>query len=134
MLFLVPLGSHQTSPFVATVGSSGPGGAPDYFQIARSFAARNGDSNPDSLSYVSTDRNSALILTSGDVVSDPRPVKLVQMHGNFVGYSAKVPPRASLPKGSWITLTEDASTGQILDWDLVNTSVDLQKLGSVTNG
>lgn len=100
--------------------------------IARTVASANGEAKPSKISFSKTTRrkaNQAL----GSKVNDDTDVYLVQVTGKFVAHQAKVPAGKAIPTGSSMTLTVDASTGQILDWGVTENPQDISILGTASS-
>jgi hypothetical protein len=133
---LVLLALQQTSS--AHVPPPVPGSAfttDQVLQKARSFATANGDASPVKVSCVHSSRQAAVRLTSGARLSQPqydadKSVLLIDMQGTFTARMAHVPPSRALPTGNDIYLIINATTGQITDWGIGTTPVQLSRLGS----
>lgn len=125
---VVAMASSSNTPSQGAVG-----GPPGFVAtIAKSMAARMGDSNPTSAQYVLTTRQAAESLVAGDHVHTNPEVYLVVLHGHFSDPGARVPPGAPIPTGTQINFTIDPVTQQILDFGISNQSLsDLPTLGQV---
>lgn len=96
-------------------------------------AVASGDRSVIHGQWVRVTRGIANALTSGGSVGveDSEDVVLVEAHGNFTATYAHPPYGAQLPTGTEMTLILDPTTGQVLDYGLSNTAVDLSSVGAV---
>lgn len=118
--------------------------APSDLTLAKNLGQEMGGVHPDDISTVNTTRNRALeVLFPGESVGGPGvqqtgEVHVVQMHGSFVDEQAHPPAehsrsgRSQLPRGKWLTVVIDPSTGQVLDLLLGERRPRLGKLGRVS--
>jgi hypothetical protein len=93
------------------------------------LSAKNGEAHPSSATIVTAGRQAAATVTGNAVVDTNQKVFLVVVHGNFVGYMAKVPERAAFPTGTTMTIAYDPSTLEVTDWTINPTAVDTSSLG-----
>ena len=93
----------------------------------------SGDSSVTHGQWVRVTRGVAITLTSGASVGidDSEDVVLVEAQGNFTATYAHPPYGAPLPTGTEMTLVLDPTSGQILDYGLSHTAVDLSSVGVV---
>jgi hypothetical protein len=98
--------------------------------VAERFATVAGDVHPSTIRYVKTTRQAANKLVGTKVNAD-QPVYMIQMTGTFAVPAAKVPTGGSAPKGTTLTVTVDAATGQVDDWGIDSTMHNLSALGTV---
>jgi hypothetical protein len=102
--------------------------------LATHEAAGNGDPNVRSARYVETTRDAALrLLNAGQAVgpSAQSRVTLVVMTGHFTAYGASIPYGGTVPTGTVLSFTYDASIGHVVDFGLDSSPVDLSWLGPV---
>jgi len=98
--------------------------------IVRDLASSNGEPHPRSATVVRASSGRALLLTSSATSSEPeRPVDLVVVRGNFVGYGTRRPAGSKLPRGSVMTITVDAGKGEIVGYSIGGPVPDLRELG-----
>ncbi|MGZ4125516.1 MAG: hypothetical protein ACXVQU_08185 [Actinomycetota bacterium] len=83
---------------------------------AATMAAANGDASPSSAQWVLTDADTAAPAVGLENGDPGLEVYLVVMRGDFIAYQAKAPAGASLPRGTVMTFTADASSRTITDW------------------
>jgi hypothetical protein len=112
----------------------GPETQPPAWLVDKAYetAYKNGDITPDSASWVLSDANTiapAIGLESGDPSVQQY---LVVLHGHFTAFMARVPPGASLPKGSILTFAVDVVTREVTDWGVGDREVDIPGLQSFT--
>lgn len=100
----------------------------DLKTAALSVAAAHGEKTPTSLQVVSTTRKAAQRAVGAGQVDSDQATYLVQMKGAFVG---RAPQGADLPRGTSMTVTVDAATGEVTDTSLGNDRQDLKTLGAV---
>jgi hypothetical protein len=125
--------SNKCTPTAAGTRRAGPvPGLDTIVQTARHLAALNGESNPTGITYVRTTRAKANGLF-GATTDSNQAVYQVQLHGHFNGATASKPHGAPVPHGTVLTVTIDASTGQITDWGISDTAAPLNQLGAVRN-
>lgn len=100
--------------------------------LAKTMAARMGDSTPSAVQYVHTSRGAAESLLSGNTVDTNSPVILVVLHGKFRDPYARMPKGAAAPTGTEINFTVDPVTHAILDFGISNQPLNnLSHLGQV---
>lgn len=124
---------------VLTVASGGHASAQDAYTDAQAqaglikAAVASGDRSVIHGQWVRVTRGIANALTSGGSVGveDSENVVLVEAQGNFTATYAHPPYGAPLPTGTEMTLILDPTTGQVLDYGLSNTAVDLSSVGAV---
>ena len=98
-------------------------------ELARSFAANADDPNAaDTAEAVSTTHLAALDAVLATSLVTNESVFLVQMHGNFVGRMAKIPPGFRPPRGSYLYFIVDQAQ-TVLDWGISNHVANLASLG-----
>jgi hypothetical protein len=105
----------------------------------RAFALRigsqMGDAHPTDISTVSSTRGRALsVISPGEAVGGVPgnvAVHVIAIHGQFTDDAASPPSGQGAPKGTWLTVSTDASTGEVLDLTLTNHRPALQRLGKV---
>jgi hypothetical protein len=105
----------------------------------RGFALRigsqMGDAHPTGISTVSSTRGRALsVMSPGETVAGVPgsvAVHVIAMHGQFIDDAASPPSGQGAPKGTWLTVSIDASTGEVLDLSLTNQRPALTRLGKV---
>jgi hypothetical protein len=105
----------------------------------RAFALRVGSQMGDprsiGVSTVSSTRERALsVISPGEAVggvSGIVAVHVIAMHGQFTDDAASPPSGQGAPKGTWLTVSLDASTGEVLDLSLTNHRPPLRRLGKV---
>src|SRR5436309_1535448 len=91
---------------------------------ASRVAAINGDAHPSSAAWVKTTRQTAISAESTDTVDSNQSVYYVVLHGHFAATKGYLGPGAAVPTGTILTLTVDASTGEVLDNSLSNKTPD----------
>lgn len=96
------------------------------------FAMVLGESAPGPSQYVKTTRKQASSAASGAVVDSDQAVYLVQAPGKFTVPSARAPRGAKAPTGSNLTVTIDATTGQVLDWGVRQNQANLSHFGAAS--
>jgi hypothetical protein len=96
---------------------------------ANRVAAINGDAHPSSAAWVKTTRQTAVSAESTDTVDSNQPVYYVVLHGHFAATKGYLGPGAAVPTGTILTLTVDASTGEVLDNGLSNRTPDFSHTG-----
>lgn len=98
--------------------------------IAKELATANAVSHPRTTKYVATTRALAKSgVFHGQKTDDS--LWVVEMTGDFIGYSAKVRHGSPPPTGSHMTVTIDAATGEISDYSITNESSGLTSMGRV---
>jgi hypothetical protein len=113
-------GLNPSAAATATSASSSPPTTSQSANIARSFAAQNGDPSA-VVASVGTYRRQAAVASvggPGTSVDSDQNVNLVVLHGSFVGNDASVPRGAALPVGSVMTVSVDSTTSAIVDWSI----------------
>jgi hypothetical protein len=106
--------------------------------MADQWATSAGDSSPTDIHYVVTTLSNAESLAYGDSTTGgpgvdlSAPVALIAARGMFTRSSMRVPPGATAPTGSVLTLTVDAS-GICTDQGLSGAYPDLSALGTVSS-
>lgn len=100
----------------------------DLLQAARAVASQYGEKAPTGVQAVTTTRKAAQRAVGAASVDGDQATYLVQMQGSFVG---RAPKGAPLPRGNTMTVTVDATTGEVTDLSLGTTRQDLKKLGAV---
>jgi hypothetical protein len=96
---------------------------------ANRVAAINGDAHPSNAAWVKTTRQTAVSAESTDTVDSNQPVYYVVLHGHFAATKGYLGPGAAVPTGTILTLTVDASTGEVLDNSLSNKTPDFSHTG-----
>jgi len=102
-------------------------------------AAATGDSTPTDISYSPPVTRNAANAASGDGAviggsyGSASGYILVVAHGNFTATDAAIPNGAPVPTGTVMMLVVDATTGQVTDSGIENTTPDLSTLGPVTS-
>jgi hypothetical protein len=99
---------------------------------ANRVAAINGDAHPSSAGWVKTTRQRAVSAESTDTVDSNQPVYYVVLHGHFAATKGYLGPGAAVPTGTILTLTVDASTGEVLDNSLSNRTPDFSHTGRLS--
>jgi hypothetical protein len=99
-------------------------------QLVKNFASANGDATPANAVIVPTTRQVAEQQDAGAVVSTNEPDYYVILHGHFVAHDAHVPPGASLPTGTVLTLTVDPSSNTITDWGISDAEPNADAVGA----
>ncbi|MDQ6777031.1 MAG: hypothetical protein M3071_12640 [Actinomycetota bacterium] len=104
--------------------------------IALNFATAAGDPTPTSIEYVASTRAAAnQALYGGKLQGDPTandPSYVIVQQGSFREDHAPRPPQASVPTGSVLVVVVNASTGQMTDLSLGQTTPSsLASLGTV---
>lgn len=96
-------------------------------------AVASGDLSVTHGQWVRVTRGVANALTSGASVDvgNSEDVVLVEARGNFTATYAHPPFGAPLPTGTEMTLILDPTSGQVLDYGLSRTAVDLSSVGAV---
>lgn len=96
-------------------------------------AVASGDRSVTHGQWVRVTRGVAIALTSGASVGieDSEDVVLVEAQGNFTATYAHPMYGAPLPTGTEMTLVLDPTSGQVLDYGLSHTAVDLSSVGTV---
>lgn len=96
-------------------------------------AAASGDPSVAHGQWVRMTRGVANALTSGGSVGveDSEDVVLVEAPGNFTATYAHPVYGAPLPTGTEMTLILDPTSGQVLDYGLSHSAVDLSSVGAV---
>ena len=125
---LLRAASAQGQGSASTRAPAAAGPPPFVAAVAQRIAAIAGDGHPSSAEFVYTTRQAAVGLDGETVDSDP-PVYLVVLHGNFVYKYARGP--GPPPRGTVLTVTIDAATGDSLDLGLGNGPVAASRLGTV---
>lgn len=126
-----------TAVFVVVGG--GHASAQDAYTDAQAEAAlvkaaiASGDPSVTHGQWVRVTRGVANSLTSGSSVGseDSEDVVLVEALGNFTATYAHPMYGAPLPTGTVMTLILDPASGQVLDYGLSPTAVDLSRVGAV---
>lgn len=103
----------------------------DVGEVALRIAAANGDPTPRAISLVPTTRGAANDIDTGATVDTDEAVLMVSMQGDFVGNFASGPSHGFTPRGSVLSFTYDAATGQTLDLSLGPLKPNLAQLGQV---
>jgi hypothetical protein len=103
--------------------------------IAQRLSASMGDPSPNEILVTKTTREKALRVISPEeeiVGGAPAntPVWIFAMRGKF-RHSGSVPHGARAPTGTWLTVSLDIETGQILDLSLTHARPDLSTLGAI---
>jgi hypothetical protein len=88
--------------------------------VARRIARGMGDRSPGQIVWVATRRQAANRIAGGDIVDSNQPVYLVAVRGRFVDRMASVPPGASAPRGTVLTLVLNRGHLQVLDLGVGN--------------
>ena len=101
--------------------------------VAARVAALNGDPHPTKATAVRSTRKAAVTASSGADVDTDQSSYLIVLHGHFVGYAAKLPRGAPLPRGSVLTIVVDASTDLVTDWGISDRPPDTSSLGWETS-
>ena len=97
------------------------------------FAKLNGGTSPAEATVVLTNRNAASDLFSpGSVAGSDEEVYVVEMTGKFIGEMAKLPDGAETPTGEALWFGLDPLTGEVTDWGISVSPVDLARLGEVS--
>jgi hypothetical protein len=96
----------------------------------RRLSERSGEWTPQKIEAVNTSKSIAEV-GNGVAASRVVPVVVVQAAGSFVGYAAKVPAGKKLPHGKYLTVTIEASTGDVLDWGITSRPTKMSDLGTV---
>ncbi len=97
----------------------------------RAIRANGGGPVSREQAVVSTHRAAAqLLFGAKQVVTDDRPVYVIQLVGRFIGYSASWPAGGHAPTGSVMVIVVDAKTMQTVDWGLDRRPQQLSKLGT----
>jgi hypothetical protein len=120
LLLAAFVASGTAAAFISAGQSqSAPGAAaalPSFAQTAvQRVATINGEPTPTQAQWVETTRQVAVASQSSDGVDSDQNVYFVILHGQFVDTHAYMPPGASAPTGTVLTMTVDASTGEVLD-------------------
>jgi hypothetical protein len=89
----------------------------------------NGEAHPSRANIVTAGRQAAASGAGTAVVDNDQRVFLVVLHGNFVGYFAKVPDGAAFPTGTTMTIAFDPATLEVTDWSINSAPVDTSSLG-----
>ena len=88
--------------------------------VACRIARGMGDRSRCQVVWVATRRQAANREAGGDIVDTNQPVYLVAVRGRFVDRMASVPPGASAPRGTVLTLVLDRAHLQVLDLGVSN--------------
>lgn len=125
---VVAAGAHAlaaTSPRMGRAHRAALGGltSSQLLKIADAIAAQNGDHHPYDIEAVRTTRGTAgnLIWPGPVKNSDPTPVVVITMRGNFTAYDASTPTDGAYPTGTVISSVIGATgrlRGQGLDGNL----------------
>ncbi len=105
--------------------------------FARRLAHKMRDSQPTDIAFVNTTHAKALkVISPEEKLVEPGEnrlrVRVFVMHGNFVDVYAHVPNGEGAPKGTWLAVSIDVNTGQLLDLSLGHQRPkDLSSLGHV---
>jgi hypothetical protein len=67
-------------------------------------------------------------MNGAEANSDPN-VYVIELEGAFTGYQLPLPAGVSPPKGRFLTLVYDATTGVLTDWGITNQHGDLAAFG-----
>lgn len=137
--FTLQSGPIKTSKAVLIATSGGHASAQDAYTDALAQAAlikaavASGDSSVTHGQWVRVTRGIANALTSGGSVGveGSEKVVLIEARGNFTATYAHPPHGAPLPTGTEMTLILDPISGQVLDYGLSHTAVDLSSVGAV---
>jgi hypothetical protein len=124
----------------ATAGSGstpGPMSAAQIKSLVTTDAAEAGDNTPTDISYSAlVTRNQANAVSSGAWIGPPygsaTGFYLVVAHGNFTATDAPIPNGVAVPTGTVMTLVVNATTGEVTDSGIGNTTPDMSTLGPVT--
>jgi hypothetical protein len=104
-------------------------------RIADRAGHREGDGRPTNISAVKTTNERATRLMSAGRttgINEPDlPVYLVTMHGRFVFRTLSPPPGFAKPRGSWLTVSVEAKTGDRVETSLGDQRPALERLGKV---
>jgi hypothetical protein len=101
--------------------------------VAARVAALNGDPHPIKAIAVLSTRQTAVTASSGADVDTDQSSYLIVLHGHFVGYAAKLPRGAPLPRGNVLTIVVDADTNVVTDWGISDHAPDTSSLGRETS-
>ncbi|MBV9949620.1 MAG: hypothetical protein JOZ69_22455 [Myxococcales bacterium] len=98
--------------------------------MALQASSADGVPSPKIEAVASADHQAAEKVVSGDIVNDHVAVYVVEVTGGtFTENGASIPPGASVPTGSALTLTVDAQSFRLLDVGLTDRAPDLTALG-----
>jgi len=102
-------------------------------------AAGMGDSTPTDISYSAPVTRNAANAASGDgaIIGGADGTAsgyiLVVAHGHFTGYDAITPPGDNnYPTGTVMIMVVDATTGEVTDGGIQNSTPDMSAIGPVT--
>jgi hypothetical protein len=98
-------------------------------RIAHAMIDANGDKPFTAIQGVETTEQTANAYLMGARVPTDQPVYAVQVVGDFIAYSARVPAGAELPTGHVLVFTYDPKAHAILDWGVDEQPNDLSELG-----
>lgn len=119
----------QASPTAKLAAPSGSQVPAFVTAAANRVAAINGDAHPSSAEWVKTARQTAVSANSTDTVDSNQSVYYVVLHGRFAATKGYLGPGAAVPTGTILTLTVDASTGEVLDNTLSSKTPDFSHTG-----
>lgn len=100
----------------------------DLKALAEKIATASGETAPTDIKVVPSTRGAAQRQIGGGKVDSDQAVQVIQMSGSFVG---RAPKGAKIPRGTTMTITVDAKTGEVTDTSLGTQRTDLAKLGAV---
>jgi hypothetical protein len=128
--------------FAATGSEATPTGPMTSAQIkslVMTDAARMGDGTPTDISYSAPVTRNAANAASGDgaIIGGADGTAsgyiLVVAHGHFTAYDAMTPPGDNnYPTGKVMTMVVDATTGDVTDGGIQNSTPDMSAIGPVT--
>jgi hypothetical protein len=140
--------SSTSSQPVAPTGGPVPSALPIPYQasdivvLAQAKAAYLGDANPSQIvhSLIVPRSLATSVATAGDTVNSDAPSMVIAIHGQFTTKASVPAPLAPMAATnppptvtySYITLVVDATTGQVTDYGLSNTSPNMSALGPST--
>jgi hypothetical protein len=127
----------------ATTGSgatpTGPMTTAQIKSLVMTDAARMGDSTPTDISYSAPVTRNAANAASGDgaIIGGADGTAsgyiLVVAHGHFTGYDALTPAGDNYyPTGTVMTMVVNATTGEVTDGGIQNSTPDISAIGPVT--
>lgn len=104
--------------------------------LARRLASGMGDRHPEEIATVDSTRGDALKVISPEeqVVGGVAPnaaVRVFAIHGRFIERGPR-PPHTGPPTGTWLTVSVDLATGNVLDLSLTDERPDLTPLRRIT--
>jgi len=100
----------------------------DLRDVALSVAAHNGDPHPTSGRLWAASRSRATRLLDGTRADTDQPSYVMVLHGDFVT-DAPRPEGTPAPTGTVMTMVLDPSTGEVMDFGVRNSTLDLTALG-----